>query len=52
LNYSETSLNRPALGQKKIGRFRGVTGFVGLSLQRIVKQELKKSANIQEGPVL
>jgi hypothetical protein len=49
--YSETSQNRPALGPKKIGRFRGVAGFVRLLLQRIVKQGLKNLADIQGGPV-
>jgi hypothetical protein len=48
--YSETSQNWPALG-KKIGRFRGVAGFVRLILQRIVKQGLKKLTDIQGGPV-
>jgi hypothetical protein len=31
--------------------FRGVAGFVRLSLQRIVWQGLKKSADIQGEPV-
>jgi hypothetical protein len=33
------------------GRFRGVAGFVRLLLQRIVREGLKKSADIQGGPV-
>jgi hypothetical protein len=46
--YSETSLNQPALpGTQKFDRFRGVAGFVGLPLQRIAEQRLKKSADIQ-----
>jgi hypothetical protein len=49
--FSETSLNRPALGPKKYGRFRGVAGFLRLPLQRIVRQGLKNSADIQGGPV-
>jgi hypothetical protein len=39
--YSETSLNRPAVGQKNMA------GFVRLPLQRIVWQGLKKSFDIQ-----
>jgi hypothetical protein len=38
-------------GQKKIGQFRGMAGFVRLLLQRIVKQGLKNLADIQGGPV-
>jgi hypothetical protein len=38
-------------GTKIIGRFRGVAGFVRLHLQRIVKQGLKKSADIQGGTI-
>jgi hypothetical protein len=45
-------LPKPArTGTRKYGRFRGVVGFVRLHLQRIVCQGLKKSANIQGGPV-
>jgi hypothetical protein len=36
---------------KKIGRFRGVASFVRLPLQRIVRQGLKKLANILGKPV-
>jgi hypothetical protein len=51
-NYSETSLNWPALGPPpKNGQFREVAGFGRLCLQRIVKQGLKKAADIQGGPV-
>jgi hypothetical protein len=32
--------------------FRGVAGFMGLPLQRNVQRGLKKSADIQGGPVL
>jgi hypothetical protein len=49
---SDTTFSKPAsTGTKKIGRFRGVAGFVSLLLQRIVKQGLKKLAGIQGGPV-
>jgi hypothetical protein len=36
---------------QKNGRFRGVTSFVSLILQRIVWPGLKESANIKGGPV-
>jgi hypothetical protein len=45
MEYSEPSLNQPAQGPIEI------TGFVRLSLQRNVRQELKKSANNQKGLV-
>jgi hypothetical protein len=38
-------------GTKKFGRFRGMAGFMRLPLQRIVRQGLKKLADIQGGPV-
>jgi hypothetical protein len=38
-------------GTKKYDRFRGVTGFVRLPLQRNVQQGLKKSADIEGEPV-
>jgi hypothetical protein len=38
-------------GTRKYGRSRGVAGFVRLLLQRIVHEGLKKSADIQGGPV-
>jgi hypothetical protein len=45
--------SKPAsTGTKKYGRFRGVAGFVRLILQRIVRQGLKKSADIQGGPAV
>jgi hypothetical protein len=39
-------------GTKNYGQFRGLAGFMRLSLQRNVQQGLKKSADIQGGPVL
>jgi hypothetical protein len=51
MNYSETSLNRPALGPKNMAGL-GVAGFVRLLLQRIFWQGLKKLADTQgEFPV-
>jgi uncharacterized protein YcaQ len=38
-------------GNNKNGRFRGVAGFVRLTLQKNVLQGLKKSADIQGGSV-
>jgi hypothetical protein len=46
------NFSKPAsTGTKKYGGFRGVAGFVRLPLQRIVRQGLKKSADIQGEPV-
>jgi hypothetical protein len=46
------NFSKPACtGTKKYDRFRRVAGFVRLLLQRIDRQELKKSACIQRGPV-
>jgi hypothetical protein len=50
--YSETSLNWPALGPIKKGRFRGVTGFVKITLKRNVRnRQIVREGRFSEGPV-
>jgi hypothetical protein len=52
--YSETSQNRPALGPKIMAGLEGwpVFNFYETSLERIILQGLKKSADIQGELVL
>jgi hypothetical protein len=52
LSYIQWNFSKPAsIGTNKFGRFRGVAGFMRLPLQGIIRQGLKKSADIQGGPV-
>jgi hypothetical protein len=48
----QSNFHKPASTEANIiSRLRGVFGFVRLPLQRNVQQGLKKSADIQGGPV-
>jgi hypothetical protein len=52
LNNIQWNFSKPASTEtKKYGRFRGMADFVRLRLRRNVWEGLKKSADIQGGPV-